>query len=113
MKCRWAQSTCSTTTSELDAICSNSIDEASSSSSSASQSIYEMTNQTMPSMSSSQTIIETNANNPNIQMHNNKRQKHQQQLIDSEDTCSNDAFMFKFNQNGQQFNSNRNIPAVK
>lgn len=104
MKCRWGQSTSSTTTSESAA---NSIDEASSTS--ASQSIYDMTNQTMPS----QTLIQTNANNENIQMHDHKRQKLQQQLIDNEDTCSNDAFMFKLNQNGQQFNSNRNIPAVK
>lgn len=112
MKCRWRQATSSTTTSESAAICPNSIDEASSSSSSASQSMYEMTNQSMPSISS-QTLIQTNANNANIQMHDDKRQKLQQQLVDSEDTCSNDAFMYKLNQNEQQFNSNQNIPAVK
>lgn len=121
MKCRWAQSTSSsTTTFESGAICSNGIvDEASSSSASAGQSIHAMTNQAMPSMLSqtqTQTQIQTNANNANIQMHNDKRLKLQQPLIDSEDTCSNDAFMFKLNQNEQQFNSKHNgkiFPAVK
>lgn len=106
MKCRWAQSTSSTAdtaTSESTATCLNSNDEASSSASSASQTIYE-------------TLIQTNANNANIQIRDDKRQKLQQPLIDSEDTCSNDAFMFKLNKNEQQSNSDRILeifPSVK
>lgn len=42
-----------------------------------------------------------------------KRLKIDQQLIDCDDTCSNDAFMFKVNQNGHEFNSNDKIPTVK
>lgn len=77
------------------------IDEATTSASTS-----MMYDQLLNQMPSTSTAIDQPIND-------DKRQKFDHQLIEMDDTCSNDAFMFKINQNGQQYNNIEKIPAVK